>query len=210
MKKMPGRYAWLWCLRTLALAVPAPHAPAALADDEALRLSATAPAAAWELGPTAQVNWTCGAGRRNADASECLAAVVAATRRAANGHIELANSAGVPPGCSYSRVSGAAMFNAGAGQVGSDKENYQLVCTVLGDILEDVSADNGCWPSPGFPETGTVERVTRKNAEEGGEATHMITRTLLHARTPAAAPRLSPCTARRAAPTLLSMHCPQV
>ena len=100
-----------------------------MADDEALRLSATAPAAAWELGPTAQVKWTCGAGQRNADASECLAAVVAATGVAANGHIKLANSVAVPPGCSYSRVSGAAIFNAGAGQVGSDKENYQLVCT---------------------------------------------------------------------------------
>ena len=126
---MRGRPAWLWCLRTLALAVPAPHAPAALADDEALQLSATAPAAAWELGPTAQVKWTCGAGQRNADASECLAAVVAATRGAANGHIKLTNSEGMPPGCSYSLVSGAAMFNAGAGQVGSDKENYQLVCS---------------------------------------------------------------------------------
>lgn len=51
------------------------------------------------------------------------------------------------------------------------------------DILEDVSADNGCWPSPGFPETGTVEKVTKKNVEDGGEATHMSTRTLLHART---------------------------
>ena len=59
------------------------------------------------------------------------------------------------------------------------------------DILEDVSADNGCWPSPGFPETGTVERVTKKNVEDGGEAAHMSTRTrtLLHARTPDASPR---------------------
>ena len=131
-KEMPGRHAWLWCLRTLALAVPAPHAPAALADDETLRLFATAPAAAWELGPTAQVRWTCGAGQRNADASECLAAVLVATRGAANGRIKLLDSADdVPPGCSYSRVSSAAMFNAGAGQVGSDKGNYQLVCTAL-------------------------------------------------------------------------------
>ena len=129
MPGRPGRHAWLWCLRTLALAVPAPHAPAALADDEALRLSATAPAAAWELGPTAQVNWTCGAGRRNADASECLAAVVVASGGAANGRIKFLDTAGIPPGCSYSHVSGAAMFNAGAGQVGSELENYQLVCT---------------------------------------------------------------------------------
>ena len=135
-KEMPGRHAWLWCLRTLALAEPAPHAPAALADDETLRLFATAPAAAWELGPTAQVRWTCGAGQRNADASECLAAVLVATRGAANGRIKLMDSAdGVPPGCSYSRVSGAAMFNAGAGQVGSNKGNYQLVCCALGEAV---------------------------------------------------------------------------
>jgi len=85
-------------------------------------------AGAWELAPTAQVKWTCGAGQRNADASECLAAVVAATSGAANGHIKFLEAADVPPGCSFSRVSGAAMFNSGAGQVGSDRENYQLVC----------------------------------------------------------------------------------
>ena len=50
-------------------------------------------------------------------------------------------------------------------------------------ILEDVSADNGCWPSPGFPETGTVERVTKKNVEEGGEATHEHTRALARTHT---------------------------
>ena len=85
-------------------------------------------AGAWELAPTAQVKWTCGAGQRNADVSECLAAVVAATSGAANGHIKFLEAADVPPGCSFSRVSGAAMFNSGAGQVGSDRENYQLVC----------------------------------------------------------------------------------
>ena len=147
---MRGRPAWLWCLRTLALAVPAPHAPAVLADDEALRLSAThtAPAAAWELGPTAQVKWACGAGQRNAYASECLAAVVAATRGAANGHIKLENSAGVPPGCSHSRVSGRAIFNSGAGQVGSDKKNYQLVCTTVAsaaDLQCDGPTANAVW-----------------------------------------------------------------
>ena len=106
----------------LALAV-ATHAPAGGEP------SATTPAAAWELGPTAQVKWTCGAGQRNADASECLAAVVAATSGAANGHIKLVDTPLVPPGCSYSHVSGAALFNSGWGQAGSDVEDYQLVCT---------------------------------------------------------------------------------
>ena len=82
----------------------------------------------WELAPTAQVKWTCGAGQRNADASECLAAVMAATSGAAGGSFKRVETADVPPGCSFSRVSGAAMFNSGAGQVGSDRENYQLVC----------------------------------------------------------------------------------
>ena len=91
------------------------------------RPSATAPASAWELAPAAQANWTCGAGQRNADASECLAAVVAAAGGKANGHIKHVDTPLVPPGCSYSHVSGAALFNS-AGQVGSSAEDYQLVC----------------------------------------------------------------------------------
>ena len=91
------------------------------------RPSATAPASAWELAPAAQTNWTCGAGQRNADASECLAAVVAAAGGKANGHIKHVDTPLVPPGCSYSHVSGAALFNS-AGQVGSSAEDYQLVC----------------------------------------------------------------------------------
>ena len=69
---------------------------------------------------------------QNADASECLAAVVAATSGAANGHIKHVDTPAVPPGCSYSRVSGDALFNAGEGQVGSEKEDYQLVCRPSG------------------------------------------------------------------------------
>jgi hypothetical protein len=82
---------------------------------------------AWELAPAAQTNWTCGSGQRNADASECLAAVVAAAGGKANGHIKHVDTPLVPPGCSYSHVSGAALFNS-AGQVGSSAEDYQLVC----------------------------------------------------------------------------------
>ena len=100
------------------------------------RPSATAPAAAWELGPTAQAEWACGAGQRNARASECLAAVVAASGGRANGHIKHVDSPDVPPGCSYSHVSGAAIFNSGAGQVGSDQEDYQLACTQAADTTD--------------------------------------------------------------------------
>jgi hypothetical protein len=89
----------------------------------------TPPAAAWELAPTAQAEWACGAGQRNARASECLAAVVAASGGRANGHIKHVDSPDVPHGCSYSHVSGAAIFNSGPGQVGSDQEDYQLACT---------------------------------------------------------------------------------
>ena len=94
----------------------------------------------WELAPSAQATWTCGAGQRNADASECLAAVVAATSGAANG-IKLVDTATVPPGCSYSHVSGVAVFNSGTGQVGSEKGNYQLVCTPFDDVTDAEAFD---------------------------------------------------------------------
>ena len=110
------------------------------------RPSATAPAAAWELGPTAQAKWACGAGQRNARASECLAAVVAASGGRANGHIKHVHTHLVPHGCSYSHVSRAAIFNSGAGQVGSDlsdQEDYQLACTQAADPSSAASV-----PSP--------------------------------------------------------------
>ena len=115
----------LWTVPAFALAVLSFHAPAA---GKGLPLQAST-TTAWELGPTAQTKWTCGAGQRNADASECLAAVMAASGGAANGHIKLVGTPLVPPGCSYSHVSGAALFNSGTGQAGSGEENYQLVCT---------------------------------------------------------------------------------
>ena len=92
-------------------------------------LIAWRPSLVWELGPTAQTKWACGAGQRNADASECLAAVMAASSGAANGHIKLVDTPLVPPGCSYSHVSGAALFNSGAGHLSSEEEDYQLACT---------------------------------------------------------------------------------
>jgi len=117
-----------WALRALAQGALSFHAPA---DAKGLQpLTATA---AWQLGPTAQAEWACGAGQRNARASECLAAVVAASGGRANGHIKHVDTPLVPPGCSYSHVSGAAIFNSGAGQVGSDEEDYQLVCTEAGE-----------------------------------------------------------------------------
>ena len=133
----------LWALRSAAQAVLTPHTPA---GGNGLQPSATAPAAAWELGPTAQAKWRCGAGQRNADASECLAAVVAASGGKANGHIKLVDTPLVPPGCSYSHVSGAALFNSGPGQVGSKEEDYQLVCATVesfGAALDEVLPDGG-------------------------------------------------------------------
>ena len=128
----------------LALAVATPRAPAGGEP------SATTPPAAWELVPTAQAKWTCGAGQRNADASECLAAVMAASGGAANGHIKLVDTPLVPPGCSYSHVSGAALFNSGAGHLSSEEKDYQLVCATstwtgesFGAALDEVLPDGG-------------------------------------------------------------------
>ena len=139
-----------WALRALAQGALSFHVPADAnglqpstataasfhvpADANGLRPSTAT--AAWELGPTAQAEWACGAGQRNARASECLAAVVAASGGRANGHIKHVDTPLVPPGCSYSHVSGAAIFNSGAGQVGSDQEDYQLACTQAADTAD--------------------------------------------------------------------------
>ena len=136
-----------WALRALAQGALSFHVPAdanGLQPSTAIAASFHVPAdanglrpstatAAWELGPTAQAEWACGAGQRNARASECLAAVVAASGGRANGHIKHVDSPDVPPGCSYSHVSGAAIFNSGAGQVSSDQVDYQLACTQAAD-----------------------------------------------------------------------------
>ena len=148
-----------WALRALAQGALSFHVPAdanglqpstAIAASfhvpaDANRLRPSTATAAWELGPTAQAEWACGAGQRNARASECLAAVVAASGGRANGHIKHVDTPLVPPGCSYSHVSGAAIFNSGAGQVGSDEEYYQLVCTQAGEPSESAAAS---VPSP--------------------------------------------------------------
>ena len=134
----------LWTLPAFAQGVLTPRASA---GREGLQPSTDA---AWELAPTAQVKWTCGAGQRNADASECLAAVVAASSGKANGHIKLVDTPLVPPGCSYSHVSGAALFNSGAGHLSSEEKDYQLVCATstwtgesFGAALDEVLPDGG-------------------------------------------------------------------
>ena len=138
------------------------------------RPSATAPAAAWELGPTAQAEWACGAGQRNARASECLAAVVAASGGRANGHIKHVDTPLVPPGCSYSHVSGAAIFNSGAGQVGSDEEDYQLVCTRADEPSESAAASvPSPQPSPASmpsPQRSPDPFAPQKDGESAGLA----------------------------------------
>ena len=134
----------------------------------------TPPAAAWELAPTAQAEWACGAGQRNARASECLAAVVAASGGRANGHIKHVDTPLVPPGCSYSHVSGAAIFNSGAGQVGSDEEYYQLVCTQADEPSESAAASvPSPQPSPASmrsPQPSPDPFAPQKDGESAGLA----------------------------------------
>ena len=91
-------------------------------------------------GRMAQLFSGCGEGRRNAAESECFAAATEAAQkdgRSVRGFMVVDDGAraGVPSGCSYSRVSGTAMFyrNA-AGRYGS---GYELVC------VEDRSPQEG-------------------------------------------------------------------
>ena len=158
-----------WALGALAQGALSFHVPA---DANGLRPSTAT--AAWKLGPTAQAEWACGAGQRNARASECLAAVVAASGGRANGHIKHVDSPDVPPGCSYSHVSGAAIFNSGAGQVGSDEEDYQLVCTRAGEPSESAAASvPSPQPSPASmpsPQRSPDPFAPQKDGESAGLA----------------------------------------
>ena len=82
----------------------------------------------------------CGEGHRNAAESECFAAATEAAQKAGRSVrgfevVDDGARAGVPSGCSYSRVSGTAVFYRNpAGRYGS---GYELVC------VEDRSAQNG-------------------------------------------------------------------
>ena len=95
----------------------------------------TVASSGWTLNPN-----ECPAGQRNAAASECLAAVQEAARNAGEDvpsrikHLDDGSDTGVPAGCSYSRVSKAAIFNSNAAGRSSDKYQgsssklYQWAC----------------------------------------------------------------------------------
>ena len=122
----------------LALGVPSPHAPAALAGRELGTAVLTARASGWTLDPRVYEEpgqfTGCPDGQRNADESECLAAVQAATAALGlvlDGSVVKVVNAGadgwVPSGCSYSRGHGLrAMFNRNP--AGRNWGSYPLVC----------------------------------------------------------------------------------
>ena len=114
---------------------PAPASAPASGAASAPASGAGASAPAWLLEPaTAGVQPRCLAGRRGATEEECFAAAQEAAEGAGlqvNGAalrtIDDGPAGVVPPGCSYSVRTGAAMFNTGvAGDVGHG--NYRVVC----------------------------------------------------------------------------------
>ena len=110
-------------LAAIALGVTSPHAPAALAGRELGTAVLTARASGWSLDPRVYEKpgqfTGCPYGQRNADESECLAAVQEATTALGlvlNGPTVKVVDAGadgwVPSGCSYSKGHGLqAIFN---------------------------------------------------------------------------------------------------
>ena len=126
----------------IALGVPAPDAPAALAGpepDTARPAVLASHASSWTLDPRALYEEPgqftgCPEGQRNAAESECLAAVQEATRELGEplqGPVVKVVDAGpdgwVPSGCSYSRGHGQrAMFNRNP--AGRSSGSYPLVC----------------------------------------------------------------------------------
>ena len=148
-------------VHAIALGVPSPHAPAALAGRELGTAVLTARAqtmpAGWTFDPRvyeAPGQFTgCPDGQRNADESECLAAVQEATTALGlvlNGPTVKVVDAGadgwVPSGCSYSKGHGLqAIFNRNP--AGRNWHSYPLVCTedsgspdwaMTGDSLADL------------------------------------------------------------------------
>ena len=120
-------------------AVPAPHAPAAVAVGESVAapravLASHASASGWTFDPriaeTPGQFTGCPDGQRNAEESECLAAVQEAARGQLHVRgIRVANEGAegvIPFGCSYSLASQRAMFNSNPAGRGSNL--YKLVC----------------------------------------------------------------------------------
>ena len=126
-------------LAAIALGVTSPHAPAALAGRELGTAVLMARASGWSLDPRVYEKpgqfTGCPYGQRNADESECLAAVQEATT-ALGASLEWSKTvkvvdAGadglVPSGCSYSKGHGLqAVFNRNP--AGRNWRSYPLAC----------------------------------------------------------------------------------
>ena len=123
-------------LALVPLAVPAPHAPAAVADGESVAARPVLLAArttGWTLDPrlaeTPGQFSGCPDGQRNAAESECLAAVQEAAQGLHVRGIRVVDEGPegvVPGGCSYSHPSQRAMFNRNP--AGRSSSLYTLVC----------------------------------------------------------------------------------
>ena len=137
---------------SIVLAVPVPHAPAALrgtALDAARTAVVSSRTSGWTLNA-----YECPAGQRNAEASECKAAVQEAAQSAGlevRGfikNVDVGSEAGVPPGCSYSHASKGAIFNVNATgrsngwYQGKSNDHYPWVCLNEG-VQTDVQQSMG-------------------------------------------------------------------
>ena len=104
--------------------------------------------AGWTL--KARRSATCPAGQRNADQSECAAAVQEAAKQLQLEvrEFKLVNLSGeVPSGCSYSHVSRSTVYNSNRAGVGN--QWYQLAC-----IDDATSSDDDARPSYTMPGSG--------------------------------------------------------
>ena len=125
---------------TLLSAVPTARPPAALRGTELDPARTSSRTSAWTLNAN-----ECPAGQRDAEQSECLAAVQEAAKRAGvevggRKNVDDGSAVAVPHGCSYSPVSEMAIFNVNPH--GRGGEAYQHVCTAEPKaLLQPTSAD---------------------------------------------------------------------
>ena len=146
---LTGTFTLAMLAAALVLAVPTPLPPAALSGTKLDPARTSSRTSAWALNAN-----ECPAGQRNAAASECLAAVQEAAQSAGVEvgsrikNVDSGSKVGVPPGCSYSRVSKNAIFNVNpAGRSderyqGKSSEWYQRVC---------MSESGRCGDAPRIP-----------------------------------------------------------
>ena len=163
---------------SIVLAVPVPHAPAALrgtALDAARTAVVSSRTSGWTLNA-----YECPAGQRNAEASECKAAVQEAAQSAGlevRGfikNVDVGSEAGVPPGCSYSHASKGAIFNVNATgrsngwYQGKSNDHYPWVCLNEG-VQTDVQQSMG----GGLRDCPTRHGILSSWLEDGGTATRI-------------------------------------